>query len=147
MKMKFIYLSFDNTGLHNEMLHRKLFLCWNTEDELWRLTAWGEKLLCSLVVGQRILLYLPDGNRVNRLLLRWVLSFNILVCEWMQTDAKGYPELILRLHDSNSYCTFTEKKNKRSGVWGKQQKELEFLGSFEIRCWAVTQLSQAVWGK
>ncbi len=43
------------------------------------LTAWGKKLLWCLVERQRILLWrLPDGSRVNRLLLWWVLSFNIL---------------------------------------------------------------------
>ncbi len=47
--------------------------------ELTSLTALGEKLLYNLGVQQQILLYLlPDGNRVNRLWLGWVLSFSIL---------------------------------------------------------------------
>ncbi len=60
------------------MLHKKNnFLC--TEDELKSLTAWGKNLLWSLMVQRRILLKrLLDGSKVNRLLLGWVLSFNIL---------------------------------------------------------------------
>lgn len=39
------------------------------------LTAWEEKLLCTLVLRQQILLYLlSDGNKVNRPWLRWLLS-------------------------------------------------------------------------
>ena len=59
-------------------------------------TAWWKKLLRSLVVRQQILLYLlPDGSRVNRLSLGWVLSFSILwalcrhlACRWCPVD--GY---------------------------------------------------------
>ena len=49
------------------------------EDELWSLTAWGEKLLCSLSVRQRTLWYLlPDSSRANRLWLGRVSSFSVL---------------------------------------------------------------------
>lgn len=44
-------------------------------------TASGGKNSCSVVwwYGQQILPYLlPDGSRVSRLRLRWVLSFTIL---------------------------------------------------------------------
>ena len=45
--------------------------------EMRNLTAWGVKLLCSLVVRQQILVYLlSDGSRVNTLWLG-VLSFSI----------------------------------------------------------------------
>ena len=40
--------------------------------------AWGVKLLSGLVLRQRTLLYLlPDGSRVNRQWLGWVLPFSI----------------------------------------------------------------------
>ena len=47
------------------------------DDEL--MIFWGKKLLCSLVAQRQILLYpLPDGSRVNRLWMGWVMTFCIL---------------------------------------------------------------------
>ncbi len=58
---------------------RKTILCWSMEDEFRSLTAWGKKLLCSLVVRQQILLYhLPDAAGWTGLFLGWVLSFSFL---------------------------------------------------------------------
>ncbi len=87
----FIYLSLYNTGLYNEIQAVVPSCCtqkkpqtnkkgWNKKkDELRSFTAWGKKLIWSLVVRQRTLLYrLPDGSRVSRLWLRWVLSFSSL---------------------------------------------------------------------
>ncbi len=81
-----VYSPLYNTGLYNKMqaivpscyTHEKTQLLFMVECR-GSLTASGKKLLCSLVVQQQILLYhLPDGSWVNRLLLRWVLSFSIL---------------------------------------------------------------------
>ncbi len=66
----------QNASCSPFMLHKKNFF----SVEVWRmrLTALGKKVLCSLVVGQRILpFHLPEGSSVNRLLLGWVLSFHI----------------------------------------------------------------------
>ncbi len=76
---KFIYWSFYNTGLHNEMQvvaplyysRKKHFYV-----EVWRM-SWEllhpQESSCSLVLQQRILIYrLPDGRRVNSLLQGWV---------------------------------------------------------------------------
>ena len=53
-------------------------LFWTMERWGW-VSAWGMKLLHSLVVWHQILLYLlPHGSRVNRLWLGWVLSLRIL---------------------------------------------------------------------
>ncbi len=91
----FIKSSLYNTRLYNE-IHVVVPSCYTHEkpnriknyyysgvgDEFRSLTAWGKKLLWILVVCQQILLYLlPDGSRVNRLFLGWVLSFSIL---WVQ---------------------------------------------------------------
>ncbi len=52
-----------------------------SSDEFKLLSAWGKKLLCSLMVKQRILVYLlPDGSSVNRLWLGWVFSFFWALC-------------------------------------------------------------------
>ncbi len=83
--LRFIYWSFYSTGLHNEM-QVVVPLCYTRKNifyvEAWRINweqAWGKKLLGRLLVQQQILLnHLPASSRVNRLLLGWVLSFNIL---------------------------------------------------------------------
>lgn len=87
-----INFSFYSTGLHNTPSCRP-FSCSPNKNYIktnewiishknkrivsggvWRsLAAWGETLLCSLVVQQRRL-HLPDGSRVTRLLLRCVLA-------------------------------------------------------------------------
>ena len=55
------------------------FLLWSVADDFRSLTAWEKKLLCSLEVWKRILLYLlSDGSSVNRLQLGRVLCFSIL---------------------------------------------------------------------
>ena len=57
----------------------RLFCKSSLDDELRSLRAGGLKPLCSLVLDQWILLYiLPDGSRVNRLWLGWVLSSGVL---------------------------------------------------------------------
>ncbi len=71
----------QNASCRPFMIHTKtkdIVLWWSAEDEL-SLTAWRKKLLCSLVAQQQILLYLlPDGRRVNKLWVGWILSFCIL---------------------------------------------------------------------
>ncbi len=85
-----ISLQLYNTRLYNK-IHVVVSLCYThtknkTEQKTinydgvrrrnLKVTARGKKLLWRLVVQQWILLYrLPDGSRVNRLWLRWVLSF------------------------------------------------------------------------
>ena len=72
----FIYLSFNNKM-------QAVVPLWCTKKcifgggELRNLTTGGQKLLCTLNVRQWILYTLPDGSRVNRLWLGWVLSFSI----------------------------------------------------------------------
>ena len=57
--------------------------------EFINLKAWGQKLLCSLAVRQRILLYLlPDGSIVMRLWPGWVSSQNDSYCSSVNVDKK-----------------------------------------------------------
>lgn len=106
---RFIYLLLYNTGLYNEMQAGPSYLYTQTpppprkliydavEDELRSFTAWGKKLLCSLVARQQILLYLlPDGSRMNWLKLGGYCSLaffricrhltGITDAQWMGTN-------------------------------------------------------------
>ena len=76
-----IWADFDVRRSRGRVLQSCCVYCreWSVEDEFRDLTASGIKLLHSLVVQQMILLYLlPDGSRVSRLWLGWLLSFSIL---------------------------------------------------------------------
>ena len=46
----------------------------SVDDEFRSLTAWGVRLLCSLVVQQQILLYLMSDGRSEQTVAGWVLS-------------------------------------------------------------------------
>ena len=69
----------------------------SVDDELMSLTAWGMKLLCSLVVRRQILLYLlSDGSRVNRLwhvgvVFQYLTSLmSLMLCRWWQQCSGGF---------------------------------------------------------
>ena len=57
--------------IHLCCIIKAIFLWWN---EFSSVTAWGKKLLLSLVI---LLYFLPDGIGVNRLWPGWVLSFSV----------------------------------------------------------------------
>ena len=62
----------------------------SVEDEFRSLTAWGEKLLCSLVEWQKILLYLlSDGSRVNR---QWLGGCCLLV-SWSSVQTSHFTDV------------------------------------------------------
>ena len=77
---------------------KNYFINRSVDFELRSLTAWGMKLLCSLMEQQQILLHLsPDGSRVNRLWLGQGWSFcipsvscrhltsptSLMLCRWV----------------------------------------------------------------
>ena len=100
----------------------------SAEDELRSLTAWGKKLLRGLMVRKRILLYrLPDGRRVNRLLLWRVLSLlwdevtigssrkTISVSAEVKLDIKITAEVGFNMlkNPANSSWNLPDKRNKQ----------------------------------